>query len=70
MQMHRPHPRDMLALGAFEPQPGAVDGVDMLGPGVDQNDILPGPRQMSADIPADGPCPEDYNAFRHIGEPP
>ena len=58
--------RDAFLLGhAGEVQPPAADGLDMLGPWVDQRDVLPRTRQMPAEIAPHRPGTDDRDALAH-----
>jgi hypothetical protein len=48
-----------------EPQPLGPDGLDVLGPLVDQGDVVSRPRHHAADNAADGPRSENADALDH-----
>ena len=65
--MHRLRPgADELLLGhPLDGEPVAADRLDMLGPGIDQDDVEPVMREMAAGIAADRPGADDRNALVH-----
>jgi hypothetical protein len=55
----------VLALGAFELEPVLLDRVDVLGPGIDERDILPRPSKVAADVAADGAGAHERQPLSH-----
>jgi putative N-acetylmannosamine-6-phosphate epimerase len=66
LHVHRFYAHDVLALRAAQMHAVAVDGVDMLGPRVDQRDIFTRARQMRAGVTADCARSHEYNVLAHI----
>src|SRR6185503_1159954 len=54
-----------IAAGAGQPQTLALEGLDVLGPLVDQRHVVPGPREESAHHTADRARADDADTHAH-----
>src|SRR5262249_33644940 len=65
VKVERGRVNEKLPLGALEVQPLPPDRLDVLRPGVDQGDVLTGPRQVTADVAADRAGAHERDSLAH-----